>query len=168
MEALRPRLPDLPWFVFVEKERLVWQEYCSLQILEKKCNALRAEGSAAWSRAARLWTELGDTQRAADARRRWIETLRDPLRRARAWVAAGEPDQAVRVLEENATSLSSSPAVVVNAWQAEREGRWSDAATLWQSLGRTNDEARCLAREVPKALPESSPEDQSGDDPENG
>src|SRR4029079_18713892 len=38
MEPLRPRLPELPWFVFVEKERLIWQEYCSLQILEKRCD----------------------------------------------------------------------------------------------------------------------------------
>ncbi len=169
MEALRDRLPDLPWFVFVEKERLVWQEHSSLQLLEKKCNALRAEGSAAWSRAARLWTELGDTQRAEEARRRWIGTLRDPVRQARAWVAAGEPDRAVRTLEENATSLSTSPgaaATAVAAWQAEREGRWSDAANLWQSLGRPGDEARCLAREVPKALPEGSAGALAGDESE--
>jgi ATP-dependent DNA helicase UvrD/PcrA len=167
MEALRPRLPELPWFVFVEKERLVWQEYCSLQSLEKKCNALRAEASAAWSRAARLWLELGDTQRAGDARRRWIETVRDPARQARAWVAAGEPERAVRVLEAaGSTGLSTSPAVVVAAWQAEREGHWSDAASLWRSLGRPRDEARCLAREVPKALPATSPDAlPSGDEP---
>jgi tetratricopeptide (TPR) repeat protein len=158
MDALRSRLPDLHWFVFVEKERLVWQEYCTLQLLEKRCNALRAEASAAWSRAARLWAELGDTQRANDARNRWIELLRDPVRRARAWVAAGEPERAVRVLEAaGATGLSTSPAVVVNAWQAEREGRWSDAASLWRSLGRPRDEARCLAREAPRALPDGSP-----------
>ncbi|HEV7508636.1 MAG TPA: UvrD-helicase domain-containing protein [Thermoanaerobaculia bacterium] len=154
MEALRSRLPDLPWFVFVEKERLVWQEFCSLQLLEKKCSALRAEMSAAWARAARLWAELGDTQRATQARYRWIETLRDPVRRARAWVAAGEPERAVRVLEaESSTGLSTSPGVVVAAWQAEREERWSDAASLWCSLGRPRDEARCLARETSKALP---------------
>src|SRR6185312_12080556 len=157
MEALRSRLPDLPWFVFVEKERLVWQEYCSLQLLEKRCNALRAEASAAWARAARLWTELGDTERAADARRRWIETLRDPVRRARAWVAAGEPERAIRVLEEEGVGgLASSPTVVVAAWQAEREERWSDAASLWRGLGRPHDEARCAAREAPKALLDSS------------
>ncbi|HSS52319.1 MAG TPA: hypothetical protein VLX28_25535, partial [Thermoanaerobaculia bacterium] len=165
MEALRSRLPDLPWFVFVEKERLVWQEYCSLQLLEKKCNALRAETSAAWSRAARLWAELGDAQRANAARHRWIETLRDPVRRARAWVAAGEPERAVRVLEgEGSSGLSASPAVVVSAWQAEREERWSEAASLWRSLDRPHDEARCLARESPKALP-SPGAPSSGDEP---
>jgi DNA helicase II / ATP-dependent DNA helicase PcrA len=168
MEALRPRLPDLPWFVFVEKERLVWQEYCSLQILEKKCNALRAEGSAAWRRAARLWTELGDPLRANDAQRRWIETVRDPVRQARAWVAAGEPERAVGVLEANSasglpTSLTTSPRIVVSAWQAEREGRWNDAASLWRDLGRPHDEARCLARETPKALPDVS-SDSPGDE----
>jgi hypothetical protein len=161
MDALRSRLPDLPWFVFVERERLVWQEYCSLQLLEKKCSALCAEASAAWARAARLWAELGDTERANDARHRWIETLRDPVRRARAWVAAGEPERAVRALEAAGATglsglpgLSTSPAVVVDAWQAEREERWSDAAGLWRSLGRPNDEARCLAHEAPSALPD--------------
>ncbi|MFY9819942.1 MAG: hypothetical protein WAM82_01070, partial [Thermoanaerobaculia bacterium] len=165
MEALRPRLPELPWFVFVEKERLVWQEYCSLQLSEKKCNALGAEASGTWSRAARLWLELGETQRAMVARRRWIETLRDPVRRARAWVAAGEPERAVQALEAAVSSgLSASPHVVVAAWQAEREKRWSDAASLWRSLGRTRDEARCLAREGPKALPAPGDPTQ-GDEP---
>ncbi len=169
MEALRSRLPDLPWFVFVEKERLVWQEFCSLELLEKKCNALSAETSGAWSRAARLWTELGDTQRATDARRRWIETVRDPVRRARAWVAAGEPEQAVRALEaEEPGGLFSSPTAVVAAWQAEREERWNDAASLWRELGRPHDEARCAAREAPKALPDGSagavPGDETLDD----
>lgn len=170
MEALRSRLPDLPWFVFVEKERLVWQEFCSLQLLEKKCSALRAETSGAWSKAARLWTELGDSQRADGARRRWIETLRDPVRQARAWVAAGEPERAVQALEaEHAGGLSSSPTVVVAAWQAEREERWGDAAELWRGLGRPHDEARCAAREAPKALPggsagEASPGDGTRDE----
>ncbi|HSS78873.1 MAG TPA: hypothetical protein VLV54_19290 [Thermoanaerobaculia bacterium] len=93
--------------------------------------------------------------------------MRDPVRQARAWVAAGEPERAVEVLgAENASGFSTSPAVVVSAWQAEREGRWNDAASLWQSIGRPRDEARCLAREAPKALPDlSSGSQSSGDEP---
>ncbi|MEA2601040.1 MAG: hypothetical protein QOF89_2032 [Acidobacteriota bacterium] len=156
MEALRPRLPELPWFVFVEKERLVWQEYCSLQILEKKCDAMRAEAAGAWSRAARLWTELGDAARAGEAQGRWIETLRDPFRQARAWVAAGEPGRALQTLEAGGTGAGLAEATVA-AWQAERERRWSEAAGLWRSIGRHRDESRCLARAAEKTLPGDSP-----------
>ncbi len=99
MEALRPRLPELPWFVFVERERLVWQEHCSLQILAKQSGALRAEAAGAWGRAARLWADLGDAGRAGEARQRWIATLQDPRRQARAWLAAGEPERARQTLE---------------------------------------------------------------------
>jgi DNA helicase II / ATP-dependent DNA helicase PcrA len=155
MEALRPRLPQLPWFVFVEKERLVWQEYCSLQILEKRSDAQRAEAAGAWSRAARLWTDLGDAARTAEARRRWIETVRDPVRQARAWVAAGEPGRAVKTLEAAGNGAGLAEATVA-AWQAERDGRWSEAAALWRSIGRGRDESRCLAR-VEKAFPADSP-----------
>src|SRR5947209_944003 len=108
MEALRPHLPDLPWFVFVEKERLVWQEYCSFQILEKRCDAQQAEASGAWSRASRLWAELGDGACSAAAQRRWIEGMRDPVRQARAWVAVAEPERAIQVLE--AAGGTGSPA----------------------------------------------------------
>jgi hypothetical protein len=159
MEALRPRLPELPWFVFVEKERLVWQEHCSLQILEKKSDALRAEAAGAWSRAARLWTDLGDAARAGEARQRWIETLRDPVRQARAWVAAGEPGRAVQTLEATGSELAKA---TVAAWQAERDGRWSEAASLWHSIGRHHDESRCLAR-AEQALLVDSPQLPDGD-----
>jgi DNA helicase II / ATP-dependent DNA helicase PcrA len=152
MEALRPRLPELPWFVFVDKERLVWQEHCSLQILEKKSDALRAEAAGAWSRAARLWTDLGDAARAGEARQRWIETLRDPVRQARAWVAAGEPGRAVQILGGSELAQAT-----VAAWKAERDGRWSEAADLWRSIGRHHDESRCLAR-AEQALPIESPQ----------
>ncbi|HEX3552255.1 MAG TPA: hypothetical protein VIA62_03380 [Thermoanaerobaculia bacterium] len=155
MEALRPRLPDLPWFVFVEKERVVWQEYCSFEILEKQCDARRAEASGAWSRAARLWAELGDAPRSGEAQRRWIEAVRDPLRQARAWVAVAEPERAIQVLA--AAGGAGSPAVMVAAWQAEQDGRWDEAAGLWRSLGRSRDEARCLARAAPKVLPGTFP-----------
>jgi tetratricopeptide (TPR) repeat protein len=83
MEALRPHLPDVPWFVFEDEQRLVWQEYCLLESLMNNCEALRAEHEGAWSRAARRWEQAGDRQRAAAAWRRRIETIRDPDRRAR-------------------------------------------------------------------------------------
>lgn len=83
MEVLRPRLPDVPWFVFEDEQRLVWQEYCLLESLMNNCEALRAEHEGAWSRAARRWEQAGDRQRAAAAWKRRIETIRDPDRRAR-------------------------------------------------------------------------------------
>jgi tetratricopeptide (TPR) repeat protein len=83
MEVLRPRLSDVPWFVFEDEQRLVWQEYCLLESLMNNCEALRAEHEGAWSRAARRWEQAGDRQRAAAAWRRRIETIRDPDRRAR-------------------------------------------------------------------------------------
>ncbi|HYX23534.1 MAG TPA: hypothetical protein VFC23_05225 [Thermoanaerobaculia bacterium] len=157
MEALRPHLPDLPWFVFVEKERLVWQEYCSFQILEKRCDAQQAEASGAWSRASRLWAELGDGARSAAAQRRWIEGLRDPVRQARAWVAVAEPERAIQVLEAaGGTGSPAASAAMVAAWQAEQDGRWDEAASLWRSLGRPRDEIRCQARAAQRALPAPS------------
>jgi tetratricopeptide (TPR) repeat protein len=87
MEILRPLLPQVPWFVFVENDRIAWQEFCSLKLLEQRCEALRAEATGAWSQAARHWEEAGDPRRAAEARRRRIEAIRDPVRRARAWRA---------------------------------------------------------------------------------
>ena len=93
MEMLRPRLPDVPWFVFEEEQRLIWQEYCFLEGLMNNCEALKAEHEGAWSRAARRWEQAGDRERAAAARKRRIETIQDPGRRARALRAleASEP-----------------------------------------------------------------------------
>jgi len=81
---LLPRLPDVPWFVFEDEQRLAWQEYCLLEEFMNNCEARRAEHEGAWSRAVRRWELAGDRERAAAARRRQIETIRDPGRRARA------------------------------------------------------------------------------------
>ncbi len=91
--VLRPRIPDAPWFVFDDAQRLVWQEVCLLEELMYHCEAQRAEEEGAWSRAARLWELAGNRKRAATARRRRIESIRDPERRARALRAlrAAEP-----------------------------------------------------------------------------
>jgi len=54
----------------------------------------------------------------------------------------------------------------VAAWQAERGGRWSEAAGLWRSLGRHGDESRCLARIAhiaDTALPGDSPSAELAD-----
>jgi tetratricopeptide (TPR) repeat protein len=87
LEALRPRLPQVPWFVAGEQERQAWHERGNLLALEHRCAALRAEEEQAWSRAARRWRQAGDSPRAAEALRRRIEGLRDPRRRARARAA---------------------------------------------------------------------------------
>ncbi|HKI06319.1 MAG TPA: UvrD-helicase domain-containing protein [Thermoanaerobaculia bacterium] len=150
MAALQAKLPEVSWFVFVEKERLAWQEFCLLQILEKRCQACEAEAGNAWSRAARLWAEIGDSQRATEARRRWIGEVRDPVRRARAWIAMDEPEQAVQTLEAAGGASAEAAHVMVAAWQAERGGRWEDAAALWRSIGRDAEESRCLARATRK------------------
>jgi tetratricopeptide (TPR) repeat protein len=94
MELIRPGLPDVPWFVFEEEQRLVWQEYCFLEGLMNNCEALKAEHEGAWSRAARRWEKAGERERAAAAWKRRIETIRDPDRRARflRTLEAAEPD----------------------------------------------------------------------------
>jgi DNA helicase-2/ATP-dependent DNA helicase PcrA len=104
LRVLQPRLPDVPWFVFDDEQRLVWQESCLLENLMNTCEAQKAEQEGAWTRAARRWTQAGERERAAAAWRRRIETIRDPQRRARAlqtletWGvdgnAPGEPDDA--------------------------------------------------------------------------
>jgi len=90
MEVLQARLPQVPWFVFVDEERLAWQEFCAWQLLEQRCEALRAESIGAWSRASRYWERAGEPSRAVEALKRRIETLRDPVRRARAWKALAD------------------------------------------------------------------------------
>jgi ATP-dependent DNA helicase UvrD/PcrA len=146
MAALQSGLPRVPWFAFSEKERIAWHELLALQALELQAEALTAESQGNWSRAARFWEETGDSQRALAARRRWIERIPNPLRRARAWSAAGAPDEAVRSLEAGGGPDADVASVIVAAWEAERSGRWSDAAVLWRSMGRSEQEARCLAR----------------------
>jgi tetratricopeptide (TPR) repeat protein len=152
MQALRPRLPDVPWFVFDEEQRLVWQEFCSLEQLQQSCEALRAEADGAWSRASRCWSRAGNRERAAAALRRRIERVRHPVRRARAWVAVGDVDRALECLQTASTpEMAPEALLAVEAWRAEIEERWHDAADLWRSLERERDESRCLARAARQA-----------------
>jgi tetratricopeptide (TPR) repeat protein len=155
--ALKPRMPDLPWFVFLDKERLAWQEVCRLRDLEKKCRALEAEATEAWRRAFRLWADLGDSERAAAARARWVGAIPNPVRQARTWMALGDREQAVRTLEETAGLSAEAARDTVAAWRAERRGQWQEAAELWRSLGRDAEEARCLARAAKKATDGPAP-----------
>lgn len=101
LEMLRPRLPEVPWFVFEEEQRLVWQEYCFLEVLMHHCEALKAEQEGAWSRAARRWEQAGDRDRAAVARKRRIDTIRDPDRRARALRTLGSTMESESASGEN-------------------------------------------------------------------
>jgi DNA helicase-2/ATP-dependent DNA helicase PcrA len=147
MEVLRPRLPDVPWFVFDEEQRLVWGEFCSLEMLQQSSEALRAEEDGAWSRASRCWGRAGNRERAAAALRRRIERVGHPLRRARAWVAVGDLDRALECLQTASGPAEAPEALLaVEAWRAEIGERWQEAADLWRSLGRERDESRCLAR----------------------
>ncbi|HYU35511.1 MAG TPA: hypothetical protein VEW48_25435, partial [Thermoanaerobaculia bacterium] len=94
MERIRQHLPEVPWIVSEEEQRLVWREHCVLDSLMNNCKALEAEHEGAWSRAARRWEQAGDRKRAAAAWKRRIETIRDPDRRARALQTLGamEPE----------------------------------------------------------------------------
>jgi tetratricopeptide (TPR) repeat protein len=152
MEVLRPRLPDVPWFVFDEEQRSVWQEFCCLEMLQQSCEALRAEEDGAWSRASRCWGHAGNRERAAAALRRRIERVSHPVRRARAWVAVGDVDRALECLQA-ASGPSEAPEALlaVEAWRAETEERWHDAADLWRAIKRERDESRCLARAARQA-----------------
>jgi DNA helicase II / ATP-dependent DNA helicase PcrA len=98
LEVLQPKLPPVPWFVFVESDRLVWQEFSTLQRLERRCFALRAEAEEAWSRATRLWEAIGETQRASETRSKRIEALSDPARREKARRAVEQRERAYREL----------------------------------------------------------------------
>src|SRR6185369_1296375 len=152
MDVLRPRLPDVPWFVFDEEQRTVWQEFCSLEMLEQSCEALRAEEDGAWSRASRCWGHAGNRERAAAALRRRIERVSHPIRRARAWVAVGDIDRALECLQAvNGPGEAPEALLAVEAWRAETEERWHEAADLWRAIKRERDESRCLARAARQA-----------------
>ncbi|HYG61053.1 MAG TPA: hypothetical protein VEL74_00605 [Thermoanaerobaculia bacterium] len=144
LQALQPHLPEVPWFVAAAGERFAWQEHGLLGDLEIRCQALRAESQEAWSRATRLWRQVGEGDRAITARTRRIERIEDPLRRARAWVAAGDVERALSTLEQPGASPAAQ--LMAAAWKEERTERWSDAAALWKALGRPRDESRCLQK----------------------
>lgn len=118
LEALRPYLPEVPWFVASEEQRLVWQEFCLLSDLENRCRALQAEAEGAWSRAARCWRIAGDHGRAAAAWTRRIEAMPDPLRRARAWIAVGDPERARQALAEAGPAAQEKGALLLKALRA--------------------------------------------------
>jgi hypothetical protein len=56
--------------------------------------------------------------------------------------------QIERALECLRTSDEPGPEALlaVEAWKAEVEERWNEAADLWRAIGRQRDESRCLAR----------------------
>jgi DNA helicase II / ATP-dependent DNA helicase PcrA len=150
MDVLRPRLPEVPWFVFDEQQRLVWQEFCSLELLQQSCEALCAEEDEAWSRASRCWARAGNRERAEAALWRRIERVRHPVRRARAWVVVGEIERALECLR-TADEPGPEALLAVEAWKVEVEERWNEAADLWRSIGKERDESRCLARAARQA-----------------
>jgi tetratricopeptide (TPR) repeat protein len=156
MDVLRGRLPEMPWFVFDEEQRLVWQEFCSLELLQQSCEALCAEEDQAWSRASRCWARAGNRERSRAALWRRIERVRHPVRRARAWVAVGETARAMECLRA-ADEAGPEGLLAIEAWQAETEERWNDAADLWRSIGRERDESRCLARSARQAPSPNEP-----------
>jgi len=149
IDVLRPRLPDVPWFVFDEEQRLTWQELCSFEQVQQAFDALRAEEEGAWSRACRCWSRAGNRERAAAALRHRIERVHHPLRRARAWVAVGDAEHALECLRAASdAALEPEALLAVEALRAEIEERWQEAAKLWRSIGRERDESRCLARDA--------------------
>ena len=97
-EALRARMPGIPWFLLTQAERLVWQELRDLERLEHRCRALRAESERAWSRAARHWALAEEHGRAAEVR---VDSLRRAGRRpafsppVRAEAPSAHPDREV-------------------------------------------------------------------------
>jgi tetratricopeptide (TPR) repeat protein len=152
MDVLRPRLPEVPWFVFDEQQRLVWQEFCSLELLQQSCDALSAEEESAWSRASRCWARAGNRARAEAALWRRIERVHHPMRQARAWVVVGETERALECLRALEGAEPGPEALLaVEAWKAEIAERWDEAADLWRSIGRARDESRCLARSARRA-----------------
>ncbi len=144
IEVLLPHLPEVRWFASSQEERLAEQELHVIKCLKKRCEAIQAEESGAWSRAVRCWVEAGDPERATAALRQRIEGVRDPVRRARAWVTAGEVERAREALR-TASSQAPEALVALEALNAEQEGQFREAAKLWGSLGRARDEWRCLA-----------------------
>lgn len=166
IEVLGPHLPEVRWFAAGQEQRLAEQELQAIRLLRKRCEGMQAEAAGSWSRAVRCWVEAGDAERAWMALQRRIEGVRDPMRRARAYATMGEVERAIEALQAaSGPGESRAPEALraLEAWNAEQEGQYREAARMWSLLGRTRDEWRCLAQAVkvggePAGLPASGQE----------
>lgn len=145
--------------------------------------ARAAEGAGHWRRAAAIWAELGELERAADALVHLAERSSDLEERLAAWHDALRwiPDDdderrddverrmALAVLEDarhrGAAGVEEKRRLAQAAERLERLGSPAWAAEAFQMLGRHEDQARCLeaAGEVEaleQLLERTSAEDQ--------
>lgn len=127
--------------------------------------ALEAEVGGDLRRAAYLWNEIGDGERAADLMVRagereiavdarlgaWREALRFAPEGAKAKRADIEARIGTTVLDGaraggGVTTVEARKKLEDAAERLERAERWASAADAWEMVGRLDDLARCLER----------------------
>jgi hypothetical protein len=126
--------------------------------------ALDAEASGDLRRAAYLWVDMGNPEKAADLMTRAGERAKSVDERVHAWSDAlrflpAESEDARRELEskigiavldaareQGATSAESKRRLLDAAARLERAEKWIEAADCFELLGQTDDLARCLEK----------------------
>lgn len=124
--------------------------------------ALDAEVQGDLRRAAYLWVDMGDPQKAADLMTRLGEQAKPVEEKVQAWLDAlrflpPEQEDARRALEarigtavlrsareRGVAGADAKRRLADAAERLERAERWIDAADCFELLGRTEDLARCL------------------------
>jgi len=124
------------------EERLLDELY-RLEDRIDECQALLAEQSQNWTKAARHWRRIRNIERAEVAQDKAIDELEDPAARGEALLRTGEYERAA-----DAFGLAGRPERQneAKARLAERQEQWEEAAGYWQSIDREKEHARCMSR----------------------
>ena len=111
--------------------------------IELRCAAQLAEQAGKWRDAEQMWLQAGNPKRALDARRKGVESVGGPMTQGKAWLRLQEWD-----LARKAFARAGKPDLVVEVSARECEGNrdWLGAASAWATIGKSREEARCLAQ----------------------
>ena len=131
------------WTVADRVEVRLIEELDGLEERMDECQALLAEQSRNWTKAARFWRRARNVERAELAQDKAIDALEDPAARGEALLRIGEYERAADAFHaaDRPEGLNEARARL-----AERQDQWEEAASYWQSIGRSKEHARCMAR----------------------
>ncbi len=114
-----------------------------LQYLGDRTEAVLAESSKNWKKAARYWRLAGDCETADRAERRAITSIANPQNQGRAWIRFGDYDKAIECFAEAGDAAGATEA---RARRSELKHDWAQAAAYWESIERTKEQAKCMAQ----------------------
>ena len=129
--------------VSIAKQDALYGECDALLKVEYRSAAQLAEQAGKWRDAEQIWLRAGNPKRALNARRKGVESLGGPVTQGRTWMRMQEWDRARAAF----TAAGKQDLVVeVSARECEKNHDWPGAASAWASIGKSREEARCLAQ----------------------